>query len=71
MQTREPRKRSNWIFVIILIVAIPLFFAVLFMLNTIPQDTPGNTSQVDSSKVIAPKVDSFKVDTTINKDKRK
>jgi len=36
MQTREPRKRVNWIFVISLIIGIPLIVVLLIMFNIIP-----------------------------------
>jgi len=36
MQTHEPRKRVNWIFVISLIIGIPLIVVLLIMFNVIP-----------------------------------
>ena len=35
MQTREPRKRVNWIFVIILLIVIPLVVFGIFMMETV------------------------------------
>lgn len=72
MQTSEPRKRTNWIFVAVLVIAIPLLFFVLFMLNTIPEDSPSNTSQIDSVKTknTPGNADGFKKDSTITKNRK-
>ena len=51
MQTREPRKRVNWLFVIILIIALPLAVTLFFLLNTVP-DTGSVKSPVDTSNII-------------------
>lgn len=59
MQTREPKKRVNWIFVIILIVAIPLILLVLFMMNSLPNETkPTMSNPKDSVTISAPNPDS-------------
>jgi uncharacterized membrane protein len=47
MQTREPKKRVNWIFVFVLIITIPLVVFGIFMMNTIPARPPV-TSSYDS-----------------------
>jgi hypothetical protein len=36
MQTHEPRKRVNWLFVILLIIVIPLLIILLITFNIIP-----------------------------------
>jgi hypothetical protein len=36
MQTHEPRKRVNWLFVITLIIGVPLIIVVLIIFNLIP-----------------------------------
>lgn len=36
MQTREPEKRVNWLFVITLIIGLPLIVFLLIMFNIIP-----------------------------------
>jgi hypothetical protein len=51
MQTREPRKRVNWVFVIILIIVIPLIVFTIYMMNTIPSDNTPPGQQLDSSDV--------------------
>lgn len=47
MQTREPRKRVNWIFVIILIVVIPITVFTLLMMNTLPPNTTQNEQKIE------------------------
>lgn len=39
MQTREPRRRVNWLFVLVLIIIIPLLIFILVMMNTAPEQT--------------------------------
>ena len=63
MQTREPNKRVNWVFVIVLIVAVPLIVFTIFMMNTIPPK-PQVTSQYDSLEVGVDTTDSIKPDTS-------
>jgi predicted PurR-regulated permease PerM len=54
MQTKEPRKRINWIFVIVLIIVIPLIIIFLIMMNTVSSETeslPQNKNKIeDTSK---------------------
>lgn len=38
MQTREPGKRVNWIFVVILIIAVPLIIFLFIMFNTVGEE---------------------------------
>jgi hypothetical protein len=38
MQTRQPKKRVNWIFVIILLIVVPLLIVTLVMMNTISDE---------------------------------
>lgn len=52
MQTREPRKRVNWIFVVILIIVIPLTVLTLVMMNSLPpEETKPNEQTIDSAEV--------------------
>jgi hypothetical protein len=39
MQTRQPQKRVNWIFVVILIIVVPLVIFNLFLWNTVQDQT--------------------------------
>jgi hypothetical protein len=39
MQTREPQKRVNWIFVVLLIIGVPLVVITIVMLNTVTSET--------------------------------
>lgn len=63
MQTREPGKRVNWIFVFVLIITIPLIIFTLFMMNTIPSNPPV-TSTYDSTKVGINALDTLVPDTS-------
>jgi hypothetical protein len=47
MQTREPKKRVNWIFVLILIIAIPLAVIVFVMLNTVSSEVDDTSNGGD------------------------
>lgn len=51
MQTRQPKRRVNWIFVGSLIVAFPLILFTLFMMNVLPPHSKGTTSGIDSVQV--------------------
>lgn len=68
MQTREPRKRVNWIFVVILIIVIPLALLVLFMMNSLPNETEPNFPKRSNSQITSPNPDSINTlnDTTKN-----
>ncbi|GEM_PF-4417903 len=69
MQTREPQKRVNWVFVLILIVVIPIIVFTIFMMNTLPPKVPV-TSTVDSTNVNASETpDSLMPDTSVETEK--
>ncbi len=63
MQTNEPRKRVNWIFVIILIIVIPLIVLSLFLLNTAPSEINQQKIQADSLNNTP---DTLNIDSTQN-----
>ncbi|MFO7448468.1 MAG: hypothetical protein R6W90_19070 [Ignavibacteriaceae bacterium] len=63
MQTREPRKRVNGIFVFILIITIPLIIFTVFMMNTIPTDRQ-DTSRYEQEQQGAIPTDSLMPDTS-------
>lgn len=68
MQTRQPRKRVNWIFVLVLIIIIPFTLLVLFMMNLLPNETESNFPVQNKSKISAPAPDTTNTlnDTTKN-----
>jgi flagellar basal body-associated protein FliL len=53
MQTRQPQKRVNWIFVVILIIVIPLVIFTIIMLNTVQDQTNEKMDGLDSTKIEA------------------
>jgi hypothetical protein len=63
MQTRQPQKRVNWIFVFVLIVTLPLVILGIFMMNTIPTK-PSVTGSYDSTNTGSMPPDSLNPDTT-------
>jgi flagellar basal body-associated protein FliL len=53
MQTRQPQKRVNWIFVVILIIVVPLVIFNLFLWNTVQDQTEETMDGVDTTKIEA------------------
>lgn len=51
MQTRQPQKRVNWIWVVILIIAIPLIIFIIIMLNTVQDQTNEKMDGLDSTNI--------------------
>ncbi len=58
MQTRQPQKRVNWIFVVILIIAIPLIIFTIVMMNTVQDETNETMDGIDSTSIEAVSPDS-------------
>jgi len=59
MQTRQPQKRVNWIFVVILIIAIPLILFIIIMMNTVQDQTNEKMDGLDSTNIEAVSPDSL------------
>jgi hypothetical protein len=59
MQTRQPQKRVNWIFVVILIIAIPLITFTIIMMNTVQDQTNEKMDGLDSTNIEAVSPDSI------------
>ena len=59
MQTRQPQKRVNWIFVVILIIAIPLIIFTIIMMNTVQDQTNETMDGLDSTNIEAVSPDSL------------
>jgi flagellar basal body-associated protein FliL len=53
MQTRQPQKRVNWIFVVILIIVIPLVIFIIIMMNTVQEQTNEQMDGLDSTRIEA------------------
>jgi flagellar basal body-associated protein FliL len=53
MQTRQPQKRVNWIFVVILIIVIPLVIFIIMMMNTVQHETEEHMDGMDSTRIEA------------------
>jgi flagellar basal body-associated protein FliL len=53
MQTRQPQKRVNWIFVVVLIIVVPLVIFNLFLWNTVQDQTDETMDGVDTTKIEA------------------
>jgi ABC-type transport system involved in cytochrome bd biosynthesis fused ATPase/permease subunit len=53
MQTKKPQKRVNWIFVVILIIAIPLIIFTVIMMNTVQDQTNEKMDGLDSTNIEA------------------
>lgn len=51
MQTRQPQKRVNWIWVVILIIAIPLIIFIIIMMNTVQDQTNEKMDGLDSTNI--------------------
>lgn len=51
MQTNKPQKRVNWIFVAILIIAIPLIIFIIMMMNTVQNQTDERMDEPDSTNI--------------------
>ncbi len=51
MQTRQPNRRVNWIFVIILIIVIPLVLFTLIMMNTMTSETNESMNTQDTTRI--------------------
>jgi len=65
MKANEQGKQANWIFIAILIIAVPLLFAILYAINS---DTRRNEIQLLSKKDtsetnIKKKTETIKTDT--------
>jgi uncharacterized membrane protein len=59
MQTSQPNKRVNWIFVIILIIVIPLVLFVLIMMNTMTQETNEHMNLQDTTRIERGEIDTL------------
>jgi uncharacterized membrane protein len=63
MQTRQPNKRVNWIFVIILIIVIPLVLFVLIMMNTMTQETNEYMNDQDTTRIERGEIDTLNTES--------
>lgn len=59
MQTNQPQKRVNWIFVVILIIAVPLIIFTIIMMNTVQDQTNERMDGLDSTNIEAVSPDSL------------
>jgi hypothetical protein len=53
MQTRQPEKRVNWIFVVLLIIVIPLLIFIVILLNTVQESTDESMDGPDTTRIEA------------------
>jgi flagellar basal body-associated protein FliL len=53
MQTRQPQKRVNWIFVVILIIVIPLVIFTIILFNTVQEETGERMDGIDTTRIEA------------------
>lgn len=59
MQTNKPQKRVNWIFVVILIIAVPLIIFIIIMMNTVQNQTDERMDEPDSTNIESVNPDSL------------
>lgn len=64
MQTRQPQKRVNWIFVVILIIAVPLIIFIIVMMNTVQDQTNESMDGLDSTNIEAVSPDTINQDSS-------
>jgi hypothetical protein len=53
MQTRQPQKRVNWIFVVLLIIVIPLVIFIVILMNTVQESTDEHMDGLDTTRIEA------------------
>lgn len=66
MQTKNPQKRTNWIFVGVLIIVFPLILFTLFMTNVLPPYSKGTSTSIDSVRTDSILHKEGKPDSTFN-----
>jgi len=64
MQTNKPQKKVNWIFVAILIIAIPLIIFIIMMMNTVQNQNDESIDEPDSANIESVNPDSLNEGST-------